>query len=52
MTSDELLQIDNYVYISHQQTLISEILHINHNNLQERHFKIKQTDKVIHHKYF
>ena len=52
ITSDELLKIDSYVYISCQQTLISEILHVNHDNLQERHFRIKWTDKVIHYKYF
>ena len=52
MISDELLKIDNYIYISHQQTLISEILCVNYDNLQEEHFEIKWTNEVIHHKYF
>ena len=38
----KLLQIDNYVYISHQQILILKILCINYNNLQKRHFKINK----------
>ena len=32
--------------------LISKIFYVNHNNSQEKHFEIKQTDKVIHCKYF
>ena len=38
---NELLQINNHIYISHQQILISEIFCINYNDLQKEYFRIK-----------
>ena len=52
LSKDGLLCYNGHIYMPNQCMLIEEILCANHNNLQEGHFDIKWTIKIIQNKYY